>query len=109
MVLMELNANNDTYLQDLRGEIEKVAKFMNKSPTEEQMAQLVEHLSFDVFSKNEAVNMEGGKKAGFMAEDGHFVRKGIAYNCGSIFPLIHRWIMNMQERRATGRTISVRK
>ena len=61
----------------MRGEIEKVAKFLGKSLNEEQLAKLTEHLRFDNFEKNEAVNNEGAKKSGAFNLDGKFVRKGI--------------------------------
>ena len=63
-------------MQDLRGEVEKVAQFLGKSLTEEKMTKLLEHLKFDNISKNESVNFEIGKKIGFMNQDGAFIRKG---------------------------------
>ncbi|EFX63192.1 hypothetical protein DAPPUDRAFT_268909 [Daphnia pulex] len=62
--------------KDLRGEVEKVAKFLGKPLTEEKMFKLLEHLKFDNISKNESVNFEIGKKIGFMNQDGAFIRKG---------------------------------
>ncbi|EFX63687.1 hypothetical protein DAPPUDRAFT_231919 [Daphnia pulex] len=62
--------------KDLRGEVEKVAKFLGKPLTEEKMIKLLEHLKFDNISKNESVNFEIGKKIGFMSQDGAFIRKG---------------------------------
>ena len=62
----------------MRGEIEKVAKFLDKTLSEEQITKLTEHLRFDNFEKNPSVNLEIGKKLGFMNEDGKFVRKGNA-------------------------------
>ncbi|KAI9555126.1 hypothetical protein GHT06_017641 [Daphnia sinensis] len=62
--------------KDLRGEIEKVAKFLGKSLSEEQLTDLREHLRFDNFAKNESVNMEAAKQFGGMKMDGHFIRKG---------------------------------
>ena len=51
-------------IQNLRGEIEKVASFLNRSLTEAQINKLTEHLSFNNFKNNELVNNEGGKRAG---------------------------------------------
>lgn len=62
--------------RDLRGEILKVATFLGKSLSDEQLEKLAEHLHFDNFQKNESVNNESGKKTGAMNEDGHFIRKG---------------------------------
>ena len=62
--------------QDLRGEVERVAKFLNKSLSKETTTKLVEHLKFSNIAKNDSVNFEVGKKMGFMNEDGNFIRKG---------------------------------
>ena len=62
--------------QDLRGEIKKVADFMEKPLSDEQLDLMTQHLRFDSFSKNEAVNMETPKKMGLFNEDGNFCRKG---------------------------------
>lgn len=61
----------------MRGEIKKIAAFLNQSPTEEQFIQLLHHLNFENFAKNDAVNFEMPKKFGFMNVDGHFIRKGM--------------------------------
>ena len=63
--------------QDLKGEIAKVATFLDKTLSEDQLDKLTEHLRFDNFEKNEAVNNEFGKKIGFMNQDGKFIRKGM--------------------------------
>lgn len=63
-------------MQDLRGEIQKVAKFLEKCLTEEQLDQLTEHLKFDNFEKNPSVNNEAPKKMGLLSSDGKFLRKG---------------------------------
>ncbi|XP_057378326.2 sulfotransferase 1A3-like [Daphnia carinata] len=62
--------------RNLRGEIEKIAKFLGKPLTEDQLAKLTEHLRFDNFAKNETVNCEIGKEIGLMNNSGHFIRKG---------------------------------
>jgi len=62
--------------KDLRGEIKKVADFMEKPLSDEQLDLMTQHLRFDSFSKNEAVNMETPKKMGLFNEDGNFCRKG---------------------------------
>lgn len=63
-------------MQDLRGEIQKVGKFLEKCLTEEQLDQLTEHLKFDNFEKNPSVNNEAPKKMGLFSADGKFLRKG---------------------------------
>lgn len=63
--------------QNLRGEIERVADFLGKSLSGEQLARLVAHLQFENFAKNESVNFEAGKQMGFMNQEGRFIRKGI--------------------------------
>ena len=68
----------------MRGEIEKVAEFLGKSLSEEQLVKLTEHLRFDNFEKNEAVNNEGAKKSGAFNLDGKFVRKGILINSNNL-------------------------
>lgn len=65
-----------TGTQNLRGEIEKVAQFLGKQLTDEQLTKLTGHLQFDSFSKNEMVNCEFGKELGLMNNSGHFIRKG---------------------------------
>ncbi len=62
--------------KDLRGEIVKVAAFLNQTPTDEQLDKITEHLRFDNFEKNESVNNEPVKKLGLMNLDGKFIRKG---------------------------------
>nr|CAH0102991.1 unnamed protein product [Daphnia galeata] len=62
--------------KDLRGEIVKVAAFLNQTPSDEQLDKITEHLRFDNFEKNESVNNEIGKKLGWMNPDGKFIRKG---------------------------------
>ncbi|KAK4026522.1 hypothetical protein OUZ56_015517 [Daphnia magna] len=62
--------------KDLKGEISKVATFLNQSPTDEQLDKITEHLRFDNFQQNEAVNNEAGKKMGWLNPDGRFIRKG---------------------------------
>jgi hypothetical protein len=60
----------------LRGELEKIAKFLGKHLSEGQLTQLVKHLRIDSFTKNEAVNNEFLRELGLMNTDGRFIRKG---------------------------------
>lgn len=63
-------------MQNLRGQIERVAAFLGKKLSGEQLVRLTAHLQFENFAKNESVNFEAGKKMGFMNQEGHFIRKG---------------------------------
>ena len=66
--------------KDLRGQIERVAKFLDKTLTEEQLVRLTEHLKIASFEKNESVNMEDVRRDGVAFNntktDVKFVRKG---------------------------------
>jgi len=63
--------------RDLRSQIRKVAKFLGKSYSDEQVDKLASHLHIDNFKKNPYVNGESGKDTGFMHKDrGNFIRKG---------------------------------
>ncbi len=62
--------------QDLPTEIKKIATFLGKKLTEEQIGKLVDHVRMDKFSKNESVNMDREIKAGLANEGYTFVRKG---------------------------------
>ncbi|XP_050678568.1 luciferin sulfotransferase-like [Leptidea sinapis] len=63
-------------LKDLRGNVQRVAEFFGKSLTSEQLNELSEHLTFDNFKKNKAVNLEGMNKIGVFTKDGAFIRQG---------------------------------
>lgn len=85
-------SKSDPYInwQDLPTEIKKIAAFLGKTLTEEQIGKLVDHVRMDKFSKNESVNMDREIKAGLANEGYTFVRKGklrfeIFYR---IFPLL---------------------
>ena len=57
----------------------KMAAFLGKSPTQEQLAKLQDHLRFESMSKNESVNREFFKTIGVARKDGAFIRKGSTY------------------------------
>lgn len=66
---------------DLRPVIKKVAAFLGKDRNEEEVAKLVEHLSFQSMKKNPSVNLEAEErmireifKNG--TENEHFFRSG---------------------------------
>lgn len=65
--------------QDLPTEIKRMAAFLNKQLTEEQIDQLVDHVRVDKFSKNESVNMAREVKAGLGNEGYTFIRKGQSF------------------------------
>lgn len=63
--------------RDLAGCIKKVAAFLQKEITDEQIKQLEEHLSFESMKGNPQVNLEGFREIGFNdIEDGRMIRKG---------------------------------
>ncbi len=62
--------------KDLGGQLEKLARFLGKEISKEQLEHLKEHLKFESIEKNEAVNNEASRKRGTMKEDGKFIRKG---------------------------------
>lgn len=65
---------------DLPSVIRKVAKFLDKDYSEEQVATLAKHLSFDSMKNNPAVNYESvietNKKYGLTDAKGNFMRSG---------------------------------
>ena len=63
-------------MQNLRREIDKVSHFLGKTLSEAQVQSLLNHLRFDNFAKNEAVNYNPAKKGGFANDSGNFIRKG---------------------------------
>lgn len=67
------------FQQDLPTEIKKIAAFLNKTLTEEQIEKLVDHVHIDKFAKNESVNMAREIKAGLSNEGHTFIRKGLSF------------------------------
>ena len=61
---------------DLAGSIRKVAKFLEKEITEEQVGILVDHLSFKKMKQNKSVNFEALQDGKIMKKEGSFIRKG---------------------------------
>nr|CAH0104486.1 unnamed protein product [Daphnia galeata] len=62
--------------KDLPTEIKKMAAFLNKTLTEEQIEKLVDHVQIDKFAKNDSVNMAREIQAGLSNEGQTFIRKG---------------------------------
>ena len=63
--------------RDLASCIHKVAKFLDKDITEEQVRLLENHLSFESMKNNPTVNLEFMREIGFNdIEGGRFMRKG---------------------------------
>ena len=92
--------------EDLRGAIKKVASFLNKIPTDEQLDKITEHLKFDNFEKNESVNNESGKKMGYMNPDGKFIRKGIIWITNTFKKYVGYMSQSFfQAKRAIGKII----
>lgn len=89
--------------KDLRSEIRKIAKFLNKTLTDEQVEKLVDHVKIDKFAKNESVNMAMEVKAG-LANAGHtFIRKGETGDWKNHFsPELNRRIDEWIEKNLAG-------
>jgi hypothetical protein len=66
-------------LKDLPTEIKKMAAFLNKTLTEEQIEKLVDHVQIDKFAKNDSVNMAREIQAGLSNEGQTFIRKGMSF------------------------------
>nr|CAD7600743.1 unnamed protein product [Timema genevievae] len=63
--------------KDLPGTVRKVAQFLNKSLSEEQVAQMSQHLNIENFRRNPAVNMDFLKEVGLLnSGEQSFIRKG---------------------------------
>ncbi|KAJ8725841.1 hypothetical protein PYW08_004024 [Mythimna loreyi] len=64
--------------KDLPAVIRRVADFLGKEVTEEQMTRLCDHLSFENFKKNKSVNYEDMKEFDIVSPKESFIRKGKA-------------------------------
>ncbi|XP_014359001.2 luciferin sulfotransferase [Papilio machaon] len=65
--------------KDLPKAVRRVAEFLGKSFTNEQIVKLCEHLSIDNFKNNKSVNYDVMKELGILIADGQsFIRKGKA-------------------------------
>lgn len=96
-MILNILRNTVELRQDLLGELKKVAAFLNKTLSEEQFLLLREHLRFDNFKKNEAVNFEIGKSIGATNTEGHFIRKGNAVIFHSLhFHTSHYKLINVE-------------
>nr|CAD7402381.1 unnamed protein product [Timema cristinae] len=63
--------------KDLPGTVKKVAQFLNKSLSDEQVAQMSKHLNIENFRRNPAVNMDFLKEVGLLnSGEQSFIRKG---------------------------------
>lgn len=58
------------------GVIKRMAKFLNKNVTDEQMQVLAKHLEFSKMAANPAINLEGILNSGNDNPDEKFIRKG---------------------------------
>ncbi|CAB3235051.1 unnamed protein product [Arctia plantaginis] len=63
-------------VKNLPSSIQRIADFLGKEVSIEQMNKLCDHLSIENFSKNEAVNYHSLRELGLLASDEQFVRKG---------------------------------
>ncbi|XP_037093832.1 luciferin sulfotransferase-like [Pollicipes pollicipes] len=72
--------------RDLPKQIRKVAQFLGKTCTDEQVEKLASHLHIDNFRKNQFVNNHLAKKLGFFHPDrGDFIRQGKTGNWKNYF------------------------
>ena len=85
--------------KDLRGVVEKVAKFLGMTLTSDQMSTLLWHLDIKQFRHNSAVNFENLRGTEFVCDDGAFIRKGKVggwkeefKNCPEIEEKFDKWI-----------------
>ena len=62
--------------KDLATSVKKVAKFLGKEVTDENIEALVDHLSFKKMKNNPAVNRDDDISKTFHMSDGNFMRKG---------------------------------
>lgn len=63
--------------EDLPSVVKKVAQFLEREVTEEQVEMLCDHLSFKRMKKNDSVNNEAIRKVAFVpGREGAFIRKG---------------------------------
>lgn len=66
------------YFQDLPAAIRRVAKFLDKDFSEEQISKLCDHLSIENFKKNKSVNYDVMKELGILIPgEQAFIRKGV--------------------------------
>ncbi|KAJ8722506.1 hypothetical protein PYW07_003686 [Mythimna separata] len=65
-------------IQDLPVVIRRVGDFLGKELTEEQMARLCDHLSFENFKNNKSVNFEELREYDVLSPEEVFIRKGKA-------------------------------
>ncbi|XP_067632419.1 amine sulfotransferase-like [Eurosta solidaginis] len=95
--------------QNLRKVIEDLCQFLNKNITEEQMAEMLHHLSFEEMKKNPKVNHHWGfeqlraKYAAGNYEDHSFVRRGLSGGykdelSADVIAKMDGWIKNNLER-----------
>jgi len=61
---------------DLPNQLKKVATFLGKKLTEDQIEALVLHLDFDKFKANPSVNYTELQDSSYFKKEGHFIRKG---------------------------------
>lgn len=67
----------DFYTQDLPGTIRKVAKFLNKTLTDEEVEKLTDYLRIENFRNNPAVNQHELREVNILkSNEQGFVRNG---------------------------------
>ncbi|CAH1154809.1 unnamed protein product [Phaedon cochleariae] len=84
-------------MKDKRGAITKIAEFLEKPLTAEQVDALEDHLSFEKFKKNKSVNMDHFVDMGIGRKKEAFIRKGQSggwrdYFSGDLEREVDEWI-----------------
>lgn len=71
------------FFQDLPAAVRRVAKFLDKNFTDDELAKLCEHLSIENFKNNKSVNYDVMKELGIsVSGEQGFIRKGTyVYMC----------------------------
>ena len=87
-------------IKDMPGTIEKIAKNLNVKLTDDQISALAEHMKFDNFKTNKAVNNEdaNNKEKGIS-----FIRKGVVGDWKNNFSEqkneeFESWIQSQKEK-----------
>ncbi|KPJ06272.1 Sulfotransferase 1C4 [Papilio machaon] len=62
--------------KDLAACAHRIAKFLNKEVTDEQIEKLCDHLKIDNFKKNNSVNFKDMQQIGVFSTKGSFIREG---------------------------------
>lgn len=87
----------------------KVAQFLDKSLTDEELDKLEDHIKFENFVSNITVNQDMGKFVGLMNldVDFSFMRKGNLHIESRNFKGLTNYVIRLKELLVIGRSISL--